>query len=57
MCSLSINYYRGCLGCRDIELEGSYMGLMSMELASIGVYIRAYLHHIAKAHTVQAAPF
>jgi hypothetical protein len=30
MCSLGIDYYRGCLCCGDIELEGDYVGLISI---------------------------
>jgi hypothetical protein len=30
MCSLGVDYYRGCLHCGDIELKGSYVGLISM---------------------------
>jgi hypothetical protein len=30
MCSLSVDYYRDCLYCGDIELNGSYVGLISM---------------------------
>jgi hypothetical protein len=57
MCCLGIDYHRGCLHCGNNELEGGYVGLISMELMSIGALIEACLHHMAKAPTVQASRF
>jgi hypothetical protein len=53
--SLSINYYRGCLCCGDIELEGSYVGLISMKLISMGTFIGTSSRHMAQALTVQVS--
>jgi hypothetical protein len=52
MYHLGIDYHRGCLQCEDLELEGSYLGLISMYLVSIGAFIGACSHHMAKDPTV-----
>jgi hypothetical protein len=57
MCSLSVDYHRGGLRCGDIELERSYMGIISMLLASIGAFHGTCSRHMANAPTVQASPF
>jgi hypothetical protein len=57
MYSLNVDYHRGDLRREAIKLEHSYMGLISMQLASIGTRIVACLSHMAKATTVQASSF
>jgi hypothetical protein len=57
MCSLGIDYHRDCLYCGDIELDGSYVDLISIWLASIGIFIGACSYHVAKVPTVQASSF
>jgi hypothetical protein len=57
MYSLSVDHYRSHLRCKDIELKGSYVGLISMHLVSIEMCIEARLCYIAEAPTVQALSF
>jgi hypothetical protein len=56
MCSLGIDQHRNCLHSGDIELEGSYMGPISMLLVPIGAIVEAGPRHMANAPTVQASP-
>jgi hypothetical protein len=57
MYSLNINHHRSHLHCGDIELKGSYMGLIVMQLAPIVAIIGACSCHMAKVPTVQVSSF
>jgi hypothetical protein len=54
ICCLGVDHYRGNLCGKDIELKGSYIGLIPMQLVPIGTIVGAGPLHIAKAPTVQA---
>jgi hypothetical protein len=56
MCCLGIDHQRSCLHGGDIALEGNFMGLITVQLASIEIFIRACSCHMAKPPTEQALP-
>jgi hypothetical protein len=56
MCSLSLGHYRSFLQSGDIELEGSYLSLIYMQLVPVGALIGTGPCHMAIGPTVQGLP-
>jgi hypothetical protein len=54
MCLLSVNHYENSHCSREIELKGSYVGLIPILLVPLEMFVVVGLHQMAEAPRVQA---